>query len=174
MTSLWSWGFLLLALSSPVFAAESDASQTMPLLGSWDLVSLENRGEDGSVHRPFGEHPVGRLTYTADGLMSAQIMHGERAKFKTAALYGGTPEEKVAAYDGYIAYYGSFVIDTATRMLTHHVTASLFPNWLGGDQVRFYELNGDTLTLTSKSFAAHGTQVTPHVVWRHVRGKQRR
>ncbi len=171
MTYRQIWVALIAAVWSLTVAA-NPGSDAVSLIGSWDLVSLENRSEDGSVNRPFGEHPVGRLTYTADGLMSAQIMHGERATFKTAELYAGTPQEKVAAYDGYIAYYGSFVIDTAARKLTHHVTASLFPNWLGGDQIRFYELNGDTLTLTSKSFTAHGTQVTPHVVWQRVRSNQ--
>jgi Lipocalin-like domain len=162
-----TWGVALLITASLIANADTttDAAQ---FIGSWDLVSLENRGADGSVHHPFGEHPVGRLTYTADGLMSAQIMHGERTRFKTAELYSGTPEEKVGAYDSYIAYYGSFAIDPAAHTLTHHVTASLFPNWLGGDQVRFYELVGDTLTLTSESFSAHGTQVTPHVVWQRV------
>ncbi|MGH8595984.1 MAG: lipocalin-like domain-containing protein, partial [Gammaproteobacteria bacterium] len=64
------------------------ADDTAKLLGSWDLVSLENRGADGSVHHPFGTNPVGRITYTADGLMSAQIMHGSRQPFATATLYG--------------------------------------------------------------------------------------
>ncbi|MGH8595997.1 MAG: lipocalin-like domain-containing protein [Gammaproteobacteria bacterium] len=53
--------------------------------------------------------------------------------------------------------------------VTHHVTASLFPNWVGGDQARFYRFDGDTLILTSKPFAAFGTEVRPHVVWRKAK-----
>ncbi|MSR13421.1 MAG: lipocalin-like domain-containing protein [Gammaproteobacteria bacterium] len=173
MTYRLSSILVLFLIWSLAIAADVETVGATTVIGSWDLVSLENLGADGSVQQPFGEHPVGRLTYTADGLMSAQIMHGERAKFKTAELYSGTPEEKIAAYNSYIAYYGSFAIDTAAHTLTHHVTASLFPNWLGGDQVRFYELAGDTLTLTSKAFPAHGTQVTPHVVWQRVRADNR-
>ena len=139
------------------------------LVGSWDLVSLENRGVDGSVHRPFGEHPVGRITYTADGLMSAQIMHEQRTPFKVAELYSGTAAEKVAAYDSFIAYYGTFAVDPASHTVTHHVTASLFPNWVGGDQTRFFMLEGSDLILSTKPFPAHGTEVTAHVVWRRVK-----
>jgi len=153
------------ALALTAYAADPAAG----FIGSWDLVSLENRGADGSVHQPFGAHPVGRITYTADGLMSAQIMHETRVPFAGTALYGGTPAEKAAAYSGYIAYYGSFDVDPAAGIVTHHVTGSLLPNWVGGNQVRFYRFEGEHLVLSSKPFAAFGTEVTPHVVWRKVK-----
>jgi len=155
---------LLLCLSH---AYANDARA--PFIGSWDLVSLENRGADGSVHQPFGAHPVGRITYTADGQMSAQIMHETRKPFAKADLYGGTPEEKAAAYASYIAYYGPFDVDAAAGTVIHHVIASLLPNWVGGDQLRFYRFEGDTLVLSAKPFPAFGTEVTPHVVWRRVK-----
>ena len=82
---------------------------------------------------------------------------------------GGTPEEKAAAYASYIAYYGPFDVDPAAGTVTHHVIASLLPNWVGGDQVRSYRFEGDTLILSSKPFPAFDTEVTPHVVWRRVK-----
>lgn len=155
---------ILLAATGTVRAADD----AQALVGNWELVSLENRGADGSIHRPFGTAAVGRITYTADGRMMAQIMRGERPPFGTSELYGGTAAEKAAAYDGYIAYFGTFSVDAASHVVTHQVTASLFPNWVGGEQQRFYELAGDQLILSTKPFPAHGTEVKAHVVWRRA------
>ena len=160
---------LALLIIAPGALAADNATTAAALVGSWELVSLENHGEDGSVHQPFGKAPVGRITYTADGRMMAQIMRDERTVFATNALYTGTEAEKAAAYDSYIAYYGTYAVDAATQTVTHKVTASLFPNWVGGDQQRFYVLEGDQLTLSAKPFPAFGTIVTPRVIWR--RGK---
>jgi Lipocalin-like domain len=77
-------------------------------------------------------------------------------------------DEKAAAYNTFIAYYGSFKVDTAAQSVTHHVTASLFPNWVGGDQVRFYQFDEDRLILRATPFPAFGTEVRPYVVWRKV------
>ena len=145
----------LVALTWNVVALAADARA--PLIGSWDLVTLENRAADGTVHKPFGEHPVGRITYTSDGFMSAQIMHETRTAFATAELYGGSSTEKATAYDGYIAYYGTFALDPVQHTLTHHVAGSLFPNWVGGEQVRFYRFETpNTLVLTTHPFQAQG------------------
>lgn len=148
--------------------ATDDAARAL-LVGSWDLVSLENHAADGSVNQPFGAAPIGRITYTAEGHMSAQIMHDTRAPFAADALYGGSPEERAAAYAGYIAYYGGFTVDPVAGVVRHHVTSSLFPNWVGSEQVRHYVLNGDQLTLSAPSVDARGQPVTAQVVWRRVR-----
>ncbi len=44
---------------------------------------------------------------------------------------------------GYLAYAGSYTLDGMT--VTHHVEMSLFPNWIGTDQVRAIAIleNGD-------------------------------
>lgn len=170
MTARASTGLLLALLVGGHGARAADsAADTAALVGSWELVSLENRGADGSVHHPFGKAPVGRITYTADGRMMAQIMRDERQPFATSELYSGTQAEKAAAYDSYVAYYGTYAVDAATHTVTHKVTASLFPNWVGGDQQRFYALDGDALILSTKPFPAQGTEVTAHVVWRRTK-----
>lgn len=155
----------LLAAAAP---AADDAARAA-LIGSWDLVSLENRAADGSVKQPLGAAPVGRITYTADGHMSAQLMHGTRAPFAADALYGGSADERAAAYASYIAYYGSFTVDAAAGVVRHRVTGSLFPNWVGSEQVRHYVLDGDQLTLSAPSTDAQGRPVSARVVWRRQR-----
>jgi hypothetical protein len=159
---------VLVALGPPAAPAESAAER---LVGSWDLVAVENRGSDGSVEQPFGSAPRGRINYTADGLMSAQVMHAERAAFATQGLYDGTPAEKAAAYDSYIAYFGRYELDPAAGTLTHAITGSLFPNWSGSRQTRYYSFDGDTLTLSSPPMEKGGRAITVHVVWRRAGAK---
>lgn len=159
---------VLLCLLLLVTATASADDARALLAGSWDLVSVENRGTDGSVVRPFGDAPQGRITYTADGYLSAHVMRAARAAFAGATLYGGSAEEKSTAYDSYIAYYGSYVVDPQAGTVTHRIEGSLFPNWSGSAQTRFYTLAADTLTLSTPPFDAQGKQITVHVVWRRA------
>lgn len=140
-------------------------------VGSWELVSVENRASDGSVTQPFGAAPHGRITYTPEGFMSAQVMRDARPAFGGAAsLFGGSATEKTAAYDGYLAYYGRYAVDAEAGTVTHRIEGSLFPNWSGSTQTRHYAFDGDSLTLTSPPFDAEGKRIVVHVVWRRARG----
>ncbi len=101
--------------------------------GVWKLVSFETRGRDGSVTHPFGENPVGRITYDKAGRMSAQLMRpGRRSDDRT----------------GFFAYFGTYRIDEASRTVVHHVEACLAPAWVGTDVRRTYEFSGNRLILT--------------------------
>jgi hypothetical protein len=158
----------LFAITLPgALAARADTARD-DFVGSWDLVAVENRASDGGVERPFGDQPRGRITYTADGFLSAHVMHAERAAFATQGLYSGTPAEKAAAYDSYIAYYGTYGVDPAAGTVTHRITGSLFPNWSGSSQTRFYAFDGDTLTLSTPPMENDGRTLTVHVVWRRA------
>ena len=71
--------FLLLSLAA--IACRADDARAL-LVGSWDLVAVENRGTNGEMERPFGDQPRGRITYTADGSATAQeIVEGLKADF---------------------------------------------------------------------------------------------
>ena len=54
--------------------------------------------------------------------------------------------DKAAIYSKVFgAYAGTYSVDG--NKVTHHVLASWRPDWVGGDQIRFVELNGDKLTI---------------------------
>ena len=78
------------------------------LIGAWRLVSVE--GTDATFHFAY-DHPTGVIIYDRSGWMSVQIdAKGIRKPFVGGAG-GGTSEEKVAAFDNYIAYYGRYTLD---------------------------------------------------------------
>src|SRR6516164_10056341 len=107
------------------------------LVGTWTLVSLEYRGADGEVLCPMGRDVSGYLIYTPDGFMSATVTRSDRARFASPDMRKGTALEKVTAYETYTSYCGTYEQRNGT--VVHHVRASLFPNWIGGDQERIIE-----------------------------------
>lgn len=81
------------------------------------------------------------------GFMSAHLVAANRSDFSSPRLRGGSDPEKVAAFDTYEAYAGSYNIQA--DQVIHRVHVSLFPNWVGKDRVRKLELQEDRLTLRS-------------------------
>jgi hypothetical protein len=56
-------------------------------------------------------------------------------------------------------------VNDADGYLTHNVDVSLFPNWRGVPQRRFFALSEDTLTLTALPTPFGGREVTAVLVW---------
>jgi hypothetical protein len=98
-----------------------------PLVGTWRLISWENRTADGRISYPVGTDPLGYIVYSEDGYVFVAIMRPNRRKFSAGDLLRGTPEEKVHAAETYVSYCGKY--DVRGETVVHHVELSLFPNW---------------------------------------------
>jgi hypothetical protein len=112
-------------------------------LGAWRLVSIE--GNPGGYPDLF-DRPTGQLIYDQSGRMSAQIV--TKADRKAFAPYNtgwrtATTEEKAAAFSGYTAYFGTFIVDGKAGTVTHHLEDSLTPGRQGTDNVRWFEFQSD-------------------------------
>jgi hypothetical protein len=53
----------------------------------------------------------------------------------------------VAAFDNYIAYYGTYTLDLKAQTVTHHLEDASPPNWRGVNNVRWFEFQGDDRVL---------------------------
>lgn len=137
-----------------------------PLLGTWRLVELVSKGADGDVVYPFGRDPVGYITYTIDGRMSVSIMSADRAPFASEDIAGGTTAEKATIAETYLSYCGTYKIRGNTAV--HHVEVSAYPNWIGVDQHRTFEFDGDRLLLTTPPWLRNGVRRTSHLSWERV------
>jgi len=136
-------------------------------LGTWALKSYEVRWASGKVTYPWGEGPQGRLIYSPDGYMSVAMMASNRSKFESRELKLGTAEEKVAAADTYISYSGKYEFD-GDRVI-HHVEVCLFPNWVGNDQVRIFDLDGDRLALKTIPDPRDEKGRQGYLIWERIR-----
>lgn len=127
-------------------------------VGVWKLISFERKSSDGKVEFPYGEKPVGRITYDKAGRMSAQLMRpGRRSSVPSGvSMIGGNASDAEIreAVGGFIAYYGTFDVDEATHTVIHHVQACLVPSWVGTDLKRSYRFTGgNRLVLTAVTTA---------------------
>ena len=136
-------------------------------VGTWVLKSYEVRWASGKVTYPFGERPEGRLTYSENGFVSVNIMAINRRSFEARELKLGTPEEKVVAADTYISYSGRYDLDG--DKIKHHVEVCLFPNWVGKDQVRIFDLRGDTLALKTIPDPRDEQGRQGYLIWKRVK-----
>ena len=156
----------VLAKEEKVQAAPKAKTISQRFIGTWELVTSEFRTPDGKVTYPLGEKAVGILMYDSGGRFAAQLMRPDRPKFASGDMRGGTPEETKTAADGYVAYFGTYDVDEKRRTVVHHVEASLFPNWLGKDQVRFFEFSADLLSLKTPPIFSGGQEITGVLVWK--------
>jgi hypothetical protein len=131
-------------------------------VGTWKLVSSEYRCADGERLKLYD---AGILMYDAQGNMSVQLMQHNRPAFAKSDRLSGTPEEIRAAFQGYQAYYGTYTIDEGPRTVTHHLVGSLLPNWVGVDQVRYLDLEGERLTLRTPPLSLRGKDAVGYLVW---------
>ncbi len=137
-----------------------------PLIGTWRLVSWENRDESGQVSYPLGEDALGYIIYNADGYMFVAIMSSGRTKFALGDLLGGTPEERAQAAGTYVSYCGRYEFRGET--VIHHVELSLFPNWVGVEQERLVEVRGNRLEVSTRPMLFGGVQRSAHLIFKRV------
>jgi hypothetical protein len=141
------------------------------LVGAWRLTSVE--GTDAVNHFAY-DHPTGIIIYDRSGWMSVQIdVKGSRKPFVNGAT-GGTAEEKVFAFDNYLAYYGTYTVDLKEQTVTHHLEDSSAPNRRGADNVRWFEFQGnDRLTLIPREDGKGGVidlkNATYKLHWERIR-----
>jgi hypothetical protein len=134
-----------------------------PLIGTWRLLSWENRSVDGQISYPLGKDAVGYIMYNPDGYMFVAIMRPNRLKFAVGDLLSGSTEEKAQAASTYVSYCGRYAFRGDT--VVHHVELSLYPNWVGVEQERLVELTGNRLTLSTRPLLLGVIQQTAHLVW---------
>jgi hypothetical protein len=135
-----------------------------PLLGTWRMKSYQVRTTTGEMSTPYGVHPMGYLSYSADGRMQVIGTANGRIVSRDPAP---TDENMAALHRTMFAYAGTYSL--GADKVIHHVDISWNQAWNGTDQERFYELNGDTLTLTTHATNSEsGTQARYTVEWEKV------
>jgi len=137
-------------------------------IGSWKLISSEFRRSDGEVSYPWGRDAVGIIMYDTDGNMAGQIMRPGRPEFVSKDHMKGTPSEIKSAFEGYIAYYGTYEVNEDENTVTHHVEGSLMPNMVGRAMRRFYEFSDNRLVLTTPAITVGGQQVVGVLIWERL------
>jgi hypothetical protein len=145
----------------PGLALAQDAAKQ--LAGSWKLTSWTIQIIGGDVTEPFGRNPKGRALITPDGYAAFVIAAANR---KPAA----NDAESAALLKTLMVYTGPFTIEN--DKFTTKVDISWNELLTGQDQVRFFTLEGDKLTIRTAEQASAvypGKKVVGTLVWERER-----
>ena len=138
------------------------------LIGTWKLVSANYRRPNGETIDYLGASPRGTVMYDVNGNMSIHLMRLERPRFANDDRMSGTPAEAKAALDGYLGYFGTYSVNEEKQTVTHHIEGATFPNWVGVDQTRSFEIVGDRLTLRTPTLLIAGGPAMGELVWKRA------
>ena len=115
------------------------------LLGTWKQLS-GTMIEEGSAEQKsnLSTAPNGYVSFGADGRL---ILLSTDSARKAPAGEVPTAAEAEALYRSMIGYAGSYKVEG--KMVTYDLDVSWNQSWTGTKQVRYWEVNGDRLTITT-------------------------
>ena len=110
---LWSVQVGVMAQGAPPLAAQ--------LVGTWRLVATRQLLSDGTVRPEVGLGPrgVGYIMYSDTGRMCAFLSNPDRPRWKSQTE--PTDTELRAAFEGVVAYCGTYEVNEPERYVVHHV-----------------------------------------------------
>src|SRR5947209_17578623 len=123
-------------------AGSSDASV---LLGTWKQLSGTMVEDGGSEEKSnLSAAPNGYVNFCADGRL---ILLSTDSARQAPAAQVPTAAEAEALYRSMIAYAGSYKVEG--NKVTYDLDVSWNQAWTGTKQGRYWEVNGDRLTVTT-------------------------
>ena len=133
------------------------------LVGTWTLVSSDQVRPDGTKLRQFGSDPKGINVFDANGRFFVMIASADNLQIASIGRSKTNSEEDGLIVES-IAYYGTYTVNEAEKVINLHLEASTFPNLVGTDQKRIItSLTADELRYSNPA-AMRGVQVRQ--VWK--------
>ena len=160
---------LILGVGLPVsYAVAQQKSLKEQLVGTWKFVSSHSVRSDGSRVDNYGPNPRGILIYTSDGHFVLVNTRSDLPKLASNSRDRGTPEEYKAVVQGSLAYFGTYSVNEADKVITAHIEGSTFANMIGGpDQKRIItSLTADELKFTNP---ASTSGATLELIWKRAK-----
>ena len=150
---------------------ENDIKNNLFTVATYQLVSFEAGTEEVHIY-PFGTNPKGYLIYQSDGKMAAHLWQGSRGNQAINVLNEGsikiTPAEKLLTY---LSYTGDYQEDIG--VIEHAVTASTDPNFDKDCLTRYFQIEDNTITLTTAPLTTHNDRQSKSngyskLIWKQV------
>lgn len=150
------WMSLGLLINSAVSAADDIDTIRQKFIGDWELASYYTFPVNGS-EREMGY--IGRLSYDRFGNMAGLGMPKDLPKLQR--------ESNERLMQGF-AYWGPVSWDLERGTVIHHVQGSpMVPQWVGGDNVRYFEFEGnDILKLSLRD---NNGRTTATLTWHRLK-----
>jgi hypothetical protein len=123
----------------------ANGSDATALIGTWKQLS-GTMIEEGSGERKsnLSAAPNGYVNFSPDGRL--MLLSTDSAR-KAPAGQVPTPAEAEALYRSMIGYAGTYKVEGS--MVTYDLDVAWNESWTGTKQVRFWEVSGDRLIVTT-------------------------
>ena len=157
-------------IGAPHTPLTAQAPQTLraQIVGTWRLVAAMQRLSDGSV-RPDpqpGPRGVGYIMYDATGHVCVVLANPDRPTWN--APRSPTDAEVRSAFNGLVAYCGTYETNEQEQRVIHHIEADREPHIVGTDRTRRATVTGNRLVLRPIDLPAGVKEWT--VEWERVGG----
>lgn len=136
------------------------------LVGTWKLVSASSTATSGQSEPPYGINPVGFLTYTEDGRVTALISYGGRKPLSIGAKPPLLLEEQAEAFKTFLAYAGRYSL--SGDKVIHSIEISSIQNYVNKELVRSVKFQGDRIVLVTPPTMVNGKIQTMELVWERL------
>ena len=128
-------------------ATPDAAPSKQQIVGTWKLLAMTYRDEATGAQRDlWGERPIGFLSYTPGGRMSAVLAAADR-KVAAASAGQSSVDEQARLFRDSFGYAGTYTL--TGDGVVHHVEVASDPTWIGQDQVRTVRLEGARLIVSA-------------------------
>jgi hypothetical protein len=158
-----------LAALGLVMSLDGASAQTKSLkdllVGTWTLVSEVDTQSDGKKVDGFGANPLGVYMFDANGHFAQMLMRSDLPKYPDRMK--GTPEQEKAVAQGAVAYYGTYTVNEADKVVNVHIMGGSFAKFNGTDGKRLIaSLTADELKFTNPATSVGGSADT---VWKRAK-----
>jgi hypothetical protein len=133
--------------------------QAEDLVGIWIIESFDVEDcTTGRRTQPWGDRPSGTVIFDPGGRMFAMITSEQRTL---------SDFDEADAFRSMLAYSGHYRVEPPNKLVTT-VDIAWFEPWVGTEQVRFCDVSGDRMTLTSAplNMPQQNAQTFAVVTWR--------
>lgn len=139
------------------------------LIGTWSLRSREDYNAAGErcLEPSLGSDPIALLYFDRAGNFAAQFMKRDRTSLPVEDAISALPNNS-RARGGYDGYFGTYVVDESTGIVSTLLLAALSQENVGQTYQRQIRVDGDILTLRLSTATAAGEPVTRTLKWQRV------
>lgn len=145
------FGLFLFALGACQASGDQQAREVVAdsLVGTWRVIAhVPPSSSDPAPARPVR----GYLVYDPTGHVFVQVMQRGAADSLTVRRWYDVPDSILRTMvDGFRAYFGTYQVDYASRVVTHRIEGEFLPRAGQAEVATPFGLRGDTLTLGADS-----------------------
>ena len=130
------------------------------VIGTWNIVSVEEVYPDGRIDRPWGPNMKGAVSFDPHGKVLLMIIGGDLPN------PAGKPQEAARQV---VAYFGTYSVDEGAKTITYTAELATIPAFDGLARKATVTVTGDELRQSSAPVTGPQGTFTPQLVMRRAK-----